>query len=484
MNPSSKKIWQGHKLTIILLALALLPGLLFAQTPPAPAEVPAAAAPAAEAVSAASEEWGEEASDPSEALFEDAPAATIEQLKKADALVAEGKWLSAWKALSEFDAQNADPFVLAKKIRIALDGNAVNTLHLVFGFMDLAAGQGLEDVRAAPSDEIEPIEFDPGELARVMEEKGEAMPPVLSLYLGDYYYTVYTNYKGQWLQDDATITAKAVENYDRALAYDVSSPDSLNAHVQLLLELQKLDAAEVVLKKALAASPEDHALLLKLADVYLGSGRTAEVYPVAEKIIAAPASETELNDAYILAIRSGLADLNKELLEKYVAGFEKAFPQDYMPGLVRHLVAIKLEDVAGADAAADAVTVAFPGNPDVIRTLLSSWLQSDLPEPAFRYLDRTIATNPSEDTMAALYFYRALMSAETGQDAAAFETAMKDLATAEGYFKKTFPEGSEIFQTIDQLRSEWSQILNPPADEAAAATPEADATAAATEETE
>jgi tetratricopeptide (TPR) repeat protein len=477
------KIWQSHKLLAILLVLTAMPGLLFAQTPPAPAQ-----APAAEAVSAAtSEEGSAEAADPSAVLFQDAPAATLEQLNKANALVAEGKWLSAWKGLSEFDAKNADPFILAKKIWIALDGNAVNTLHLVFGFVDLAAGEGLDDVRAAPGDNIEPIEFDPGELARVMEEKGEAMPPVLSLYLGDYYFTVYTQYKGQWLQDDATIMAKAVENYDRALAYNVFSTQSLGNHVKLLVELQKFDGAEIVLKKALEGAPEDHALLLQLADVYLGSGKTAEVYPVADKIIAAPANETELNDAYVLAIRSGLADLNKEVLDKYVAAFEKSFPKDYMPGLVRHLVAIKLDDKAGADAAADAVTAAFPGNPDVVRTLLSSWLQSEQPEPAFRYLDRTIATNPPDEAMAALYFYRALMSAETAQETTAIQTALKDLAKAEEYFKKNlqaFPEGSEIYQTIEQLRAEWDKMLNPPAEATAPAETPADATTAATAEAE
>jgi len=240
-------------------------------------------------------------------FYADAPEADRASIAKAEEFAAQGKWLSAWKTLAEFDAANANPFILAEKVRIALDGYAQNTLHLVFGFVDLAEGQDLESARYGEIEIIgDPIEFNPGEIAKAIEDKGEAIPPVLSMMLGDFYHTVWANYQGQWLQEDAEILAQGAENYERAMAYDTYTPASLDRHSEILMTLQRFDAAESVLAKGLELDPENHVLILRMADIYFSSGRFAEVYPLADKIIAAPTDEEELNDAYVTAIKAGL----------------------------------------------------------------------------------------------------------------------------------------------------------------------------------
>jgi len=419
-------------------------------------------------------------------FYADAPEADRASIAKAEEFAAQGKWLSAWKTLAEFDAANANPFILAEKVRIALDGYAQNTLHLVFGFVDLAEGQDLESARYGEIEIIgDPIEFNPGEIAKAIEDKGEAIPPVLSMMLGDFYHTVWANYQGQWLQEDAEILAQGAENYERAMAYDTYTPASLDRHSEILMTLQRFDAAESVLAKGLELDPENHVLILRMADIYFSSGRFAEVYPLADKIIAAPTDEEELNDAYVTAIKAGLSALDKENLEKYISGFEKEFPTEYMPGLVRHLVAVQLGEADAADAAADAVTATFPGNPDVIRSVLSTWLSANDPESGFRYLSRAIEKAPADDVMAALYFYKALLSGEISQSAEGLTAALGDLAKAEEYFVKSYPEGHEIFGMISDLKAQWNDAIKAsqaPAD--AAPAQESDATSAASEEYE
>jgi tetratricopeptide (TPR) repeat protein len=225
------------------------------------------------------------------------------------------------------------------------------------------------------------------------------------------------------------------------------------------MALQRMDAAEVVIIKALELDPDNINLTLQLANVYYSSQRNEEVFPLADKVIAGATEDQLLNDGYIVAIKAGLGLGSEELLEKYVTGLEESFPLEYLPGLIRHLVAVRLENVEAADAAADTVTARFPGNPDVIRSLLSTWLSVQDIESGFRYLNRSIEVNQGEEALASLYFYRALLGAEVAETKEALVTALEDVAVAEGFFKKVYPEDHEVFGMIVEIRAQWESAL-------------------------
>ncbi|HEY9053868.1 MAG TPA: hypothetical protein VIO60_03515, partial [Rectinemataceae bacterium] len=370
-------------------------------------------------------------------FYEDAPEADRKAVETSRVLSGEGKWLSAWKSLAEYDAAGANPWILAEKVRLAAKGYAQTMMHMVFAFADLAEGEDLESLRQGVPEDLEPVEFNPAESASAIEKSGEAMPAVLSLALGDFYFDVWTLYQGQWMQEDAAILGMAAEYYERAFAYDTFTAESLTKQSDVLVALQRLDAAEAVVKKGLELEPGSVPLSLKLGDILLGQGRNAEVYLLADSLVAAasaPGAGAGLGaQAYILGIKAGLAALDREGVEKYLAGYEASFPGEIMPGLVRHLVLVRLGDAAGADAAADAVTAAFPGNPDVIRSILSTWLSVQDAVSGFRYLDRSLAKEPQGEAAAALYFYRALLGAETAAEVGGIEAALIDLAKAEEY---------------------------------------------------
>jgi len=431
MKPSLRNNSPVFRLVIVLIfAIAMTAGSAFAQTSiPAPS-------------------------------YSDAPDADRLAIQAAGVLSGQGKWRSAWNLLGDYDPENAKPYVLAEKIRIALDGHAQTTMHLVFGFVDLEAGEDLDLVRYELTEELEPFDFNPGELAKALEDKGEAMPPELSLLLGDYYYNVWQNYQGGWIQDDETILGLGLEQYERALAYEFYSAASLGRHSELLLLLDRADAAETVVRKALELEPDNNSFRLRLAEILYTAQRYEEVYPLADKVIETAADDAELNDAYIVAIKAALDVLDAGLLDTYISGLEKSFPTDYMPGLIRHLVAVQLQDAEGADAAADAVTLAFPGNPDVIRSVLSTWLSGNDTDSGFRYLDRMIPLATLDEAKAALYFYWALLGSETAETTDALAAAIVDVVTAEEYFKKTYPEGHEVFGMIEELKTEWAGSIS------------------------
>jgi hypothetical protein len=422
---------------------------------------------------------------PGISLYEDAPEEDLKVIKESIGLTENGKWLSAWKLLADYDSASEKPFVLAEKIRIALNGYAQTGIHMVFGFVDLEEGQDLEAVRYESVADLEPFEFNAGDLSMALEDKGEAIPPVLSLIMGDYYHTVWVLYQGQWVQDDTTILSMAAEHYERALAYDTYSARSLEQYTEVLMALQRMDAAELVIQKALELDPANIYLTLQLANVYYSSQRNEEVFPLADAVIAGATDDQELNDGYIVAIKAGLGLGSADLLEKYVTGLEESFPLEYLPGLIRHLVAVRLENAEAADAAADTVTARFPGNPDVIRSLLSTWLSVQDIESGFKYLNRSIEISKSDEALASFYFYRALLGAEVAETKEALVASLEDVSVAEEYFAKVYPAEHEVFGMIVEIRAQWESALasfdEMMAEESEEAE-EADATSAASDE--
>ncbi len=445
-------------------------------------ESPAAEeAPATEAVvpvtSAPATSSGEPGFD---VLYGDASDLDKEILGKVERMAAQGQWKSAWSALAELDPNNTNPFIFAEKVRLALDGWAQNTMHLLFGFVDLPEGENLEMLRFGTPETGDPVEFNPAQISDSLEERGEAIPPVLSFMLGKYYHTVWENYQGQWLMADEEILVRGVESFDRALAYDLYSADSLDKHSGMLIALQRFDGAEKVLSKALELAPESNSLRVRMADVYYASGRYDDVYALADKVIASAADDGELNDGYIVAIKAGLAALDKERLTPYIDGLELSFPNDYTPGLIRHLIAVQLGDPEGADTAADKVTETFGGDPEVVRSLLSTWLSANDPDSGFRYLERAIAKGGADGSMASFYFYKAMLQSEIAMSPEDLQLAKSNLQAAREYFSKSYPEGHEIFGLLDEIEAEWEAALNPPpAEEAAAPQSEAPAEGAA-----
>ena len=461
---SSNRISRAARLFVLLALFSIAFSPVFAQEavpPAAPATVPAVTATAAV--------------QPVLSFYEDASDADKAAVASSRAFTASGKWLSAWKLLDGYDASNANPWILAEKIRIADEGFAQTIMHLVFGFVDLAEGEDLASARANSGEGVETIDFKPAELAAAIEASGAAVPAVLSLTLGDYYYEVYSKYKGQWMEEDAAILGKAAEEYGRAFAYEAFTRESLGRQSEILISLQQFEGAEAVVRKGLELSPGNHALTLKLGEVLYGAGRYEEVFPLANGLIANPGDSNELNEAFILAIKTGLGTQNRSVLDKYLADYEKGFPGEYMPGLVRHLVMVRLGDAPAADAAADALDLAFPGNPDVIRSVLSTWLSADDTESGFNYLNRCLARNPSDEASAALYFYKALLGYQSAAAIENVEAALADLATAEASFQKVYPAEAQVFVTIAQLRDEWTQALNSAKEGQAVTVPAADA---------
>lgn len=73
-------------------------------------------------------------------------------IKKADKLIAEKKYETAYKLLEESDPQNGNEQIFLKKVDVALNYYITSMNHVIFTFQDLKPDESVEDLRGAPGD--------------------------------------------------------------------------------------------------------------------------------------------------------------------------------------------------------------------------------------------------------------------------------------------------------------------------------------------
>jgi len=392
--------------------------------------------------------------------YSDAEPQTKEIIDAARLLESKGQYAKAWNLLAAFDPDSKDGYVLAEKIRLALEDSIDNGMFVSFSFIDLEEGQSIYEAWLNPPEKQTIVDFNPLDLVEELEESGEAIPPILSLEFAGYLYTVNQEYGDNWLIDSFTLQQKAVENYDRALAYGLYTDKSLANHAELLINLQQYEGAEKVLRQAISLFPEDQSYAVSLASSLNDQGKFDQVYPVIDEVIAEPDVTNSTYNAYVEGIKAGLNSGDAQKTDSYVDAMIERFPDEYAPMLIQHLVAVIMGETEKANISADNVTEKFSVNPDVVQSLLSTWLSASDPVSGFDYLNRSLEKYTNDDqAMGTLFFYRALMYAQTARSADDLKLAISDMEETEKRFGAVFEKEDPVFQTIGQLITEWKQII-------------------------
>ncbi|HNP93670.1 MAG TPA: hypothetical protein PLE76_04900 [Rectinema sp.] len=392
--------------------------------------------------------------------YSDAAPQTKEIIDAARLLEAKGQYSKAWNLLAAFDPDSKDGYVLAEKIRIALEDSIGNGMLVSFSFVDLAEGQSIYEAFLNPPEKQTIVDFNPLDLVEALEKSSEAIPPILSLELAGYLYAVNQQYSDNWMIDGYTIQQKAVENYDRALAYGLYNDKSLANHAELLMNLQQYEGAEKVLRQAISLFPEELSFAVSLANSLNYQGKFDQVYSVIDKVIEDPDVTSSTYNAYVEGIKAGLNSGDTQKTDLYVDAMIERFPDEYAPMLIQHLVAVIMGEIEEANVSADSVTEKFNVDPNVVQSLLSTWLGASDPVSGFDYLNRSLEKYTSDDqAMGTLFFYRALMYAQTARSADDLKLAIVDMEETEKRFSAVYDKEDPVFQTIEQLLTEWKQII-------------------------
>jgi len=398
--------------------------------------------------------------------YDAASAACRAVLERAAILSSQGKWKSAFQAMDDFDKGNLDPFALAMKISLVLRGAIRTDMDRSFALADLEEGQDLETLRNSEG-EYAPFAFDPPALADMQAAKSISAPGILSKELGDYYYDVIGRFSGHWSIGDDEILKKAVEQYAKAYGAGVFDRVSLVNQAESLVRLDRGDESDPLFNEAIALDPKNAKIHYSYALSLRYRGKRTEAIVEVDKAIVDYGEDSSRIDAIALGARTAAELGDGAKTEAYYALTDKYYPGSPTSGILRHMIAVQMGDKAAAAAAADGLVPRYGSNPNVVRSLVSTWFAAGDNAEARDFLDRNIAKSTDDMTIGTLDFYLAVLLSQEGASDEDKAGALKALDAAEAHFKVALSPDNEVFGVMADIRNS----LRPPAPAAGATAP-------------
>lgn len=401
--------------------LQLVPGEAPAMAgPAAPMETSAKASPAAGSVTSAGSSSGSSSEssgvlDYLPAFFDEAPANSKLTIAKAEELTWDGQWLSAWKILEITDPNNRDPYMLAKKIRTMLDGNTSLDLFQGFSIANMPPDGDWEAAFEAGTLDEDYFDFDPHSAVQALLKRDVKVPPVLAAALGDFYYSAYYDYDDSSFLSLDEIRDNALQWYDIANEnFVLVELESIMHYAELLMDAGRADEAVSILEDETEWEPEDIELRLQLIDAYIATGKNSGAFSELDRLIEMTPSNEDAREFYHRAFELALKIQDQQALNRYLAAFEKKYPNDWLAGLVRHRVAVQTGNYMAAQTIADGLMKQFPLNTELLEGLLSNWLDylnynSTIAEAGLAFLDRWVVASQWNPVALGTYcLYRSL----------------------------------------------------------------------------
>ena len=463
--------------------LQLVPGEAPAMAgPAAPMETSAKASPAAGSVTSAGSSSGSSSEssgvlDYLPAFFDEAPANSKLTIAKAEELTWDGQWLSAWKILEITDPNNRDPYMLAKKIRTMLDGNTSLDLFQGFSIANMPPDGDWEAACEAGTLDEDYFDFDPHSAVQALLKRGVKVPPVLAAALGDFYYSAYYDYDDSSFLSLDEIRDNALHWYDIANEnFVLVELESIMHYAELLMDAGRADEAVSILEDETEWEPEDIELRLKLIDAYIATGKNSGAISELDRLIEMTPSNEDAREFYHRAFELALKIQDQQALNRYLAAFEKKYPNDWLAGLVRHRVAVQTGNYMAAQTIADGLMKQFPLNTELLEGLLSNWLDylnynSTIAEAGLAFLDRWVVASQWNPVALGTYcLYRSLYRYLIVQSwpssymkNIAIQNALTDLNVAEmnlSVARNTLSEeGKALLDMIPDFRNELQAAM-------------------------
>jgi len=134
-----------------------------------------------------------------------------EILSKANDLIANKKYSSAFKTLHDFDPKDENPDIVLLEEDIALNYFVTSMMHQMFAFKDLKMNESVMDYRGKEG-VYDMFSFSVND---IMDKLIKKYPTNYKLYKGlaDFYSDVLIRYPGNWLKKDNELSDLVLKNY-------------------------------------------------------------------------------------------------------------------------------------------------------------------------------------------------------------------------------------------------------------------------------
>jgi tetratricopeptide (TPR) repeat protein len=364
-------------------------------------------------------------------------------LAAAREMSAEGRYLSAFRALYELEAQNGR--TLRELVHIATNYYASTLSHEVFGFLDLDPGVSLSTVREEGGE----FELFYPKFLENLDALVNRFPnrSSLALALADYLYAGWSLFGDGWILPAQEAENRWFELYDAALNVGASDLQAYVRTGEYLLRAGSHAEAVSRLGAALEVEPSNPRANYNRAYGLIQLGRAGEAI---EHAALAGRNYTDADQSYDAWLMAGRLAIDNRRIEEALIYLERA--SERRPGaweadgyrIDAHLVSGNGE--AAAEAATELVErfASSPGSIQLVFDKYRTWNAFDFFVPLAASWE---AAGAAEEALGLILFYRGFAEVSLGRE----DRGRASLTRARQVLAQVYPADHVLFDHIERL---------------------------------
>ena len=367
----------------------------------------------------------------------------LQTIKKANELIADKKYETAFTLLDKFDPDNNKPDIVLLKQEILLGYFVTSLMHQAFSLKDIDKSEDILDYRG--KDGVSDVHMFQAD--SILEGLITRHPANCKLYkaLGDYYYEVHLKYGGRWLKEDSELFPLMETNFKKAV--DGNCAEFMTYYSLGYINLVQEKTAESIpwFLKSIALNKEHASSHYNLAYAYLFTDDRANALTHAKNALELYQGAEYKSDAAQM-----VAQIYTELGENSNAltYHEKAFEID--PGNYNNNRSLLGLYVKQNHKKAGEMTRQFfdraPDNPTIYNDLEAIYLDNKKDKDLIAFYNSQLPLyKQNEKVLGGLNFYLAQLYIRSDK-----KVAKEHFIKSRSHFEKVFENDHEVFAVIAQ----------------------------------
>ena len=365
-----------------------------------------------------------------------------ETITKANKLIADKKYESAFNLLQEADTSNENPDIFLLKEDILLNYFVSSMMHQAFALRDIDKNEDIMDYRGKEgSYSMYFVKID-----SVLLKLIKKYPDNCKLYKGlaDYYYDVDSKYGEQWLIDEANLQDAIITNYQKAISGWCADYDTYFAVGITYLQQEKEKASIPYFRKAIELDGKSADAIYNLAYAYIVTQQFDSALYCAKTAMNLYTDNVYKGDAATVVGRAYTAKKDYDNALKYYEKAVELCPDDFYK--LKDLLEIYLvkHDKRASEITKKIFDLA-PENPTIYQDLQEKYYYYGNVNDLINFYKSQLSVYKwSDHVVGNLHFYIANIYMDSDK-----KNAKKYFLQAKESFKKIFESDHYVFEVIE-----------------------------------
>jgi tetratricopeptide (TPR) repeat protein len=366
-----------------------------------------------------------------------------ETIRKANNLIANKKYKSAFNLLDSFDSKNSKPDIVLLKEDILLQYFVTSIAHQMFALKDLEQNEDIMDYRGKKG----PFDMQMFQVDSILEALIKIYPTNCKLYkgLGEFYYEVHLKYDGKWLKSDDELFPLIQTNFQKAV--DGNCADYLSHYVLGYTNLVQEKSKESIpyFLKSIELNNDYPSSHYNLAYAYLQTDDRKNALKFAKNSLDLYTDQTYKSDAARMLgqIYTELNDDKNALMNYELA--DKIEPDNYYNLKPLLYLYVKTDSKKAIETSRAFFNLA-PANPKIYSDLEGIYLGNKKESDLITFYKSQLPTFKDNDKVQGyLNFYLGKMYIGTDK-----KIAKEYFLKAKDVFSKVYNKDHQVLKTIDE----------------------------------